>query len=169
MQKVLTGVEAPCCIMATTVDESIPPDKNAPNGTSERILRATDRRISRSSSSIASCSLPSKRLTQSLARDPLGGPEAVVCAVGSRSAEPNDRAWRYLVNVLDDALVAGNDAVAEEGRDGGAIEPRSKRGELVERLELGCEGDAEVALHVQQRFDPESITNERQTLRLVIP
>ena len=60
MQKVLMELRALCCIRATTVDESMPPDRKAPNGTSARILKATDRRSSRSSSSIASCSLPWK-------------------------------------------------------------------------------------------------------------
>ena len=39
MQNVFTGTELFCCIIATTIDESMPPDKKAPNGTSDRIAK----------------------------------------------------------------------------------------------------------------------------------
>ena len=76
------------------------------------------------------------------------------------SAEANDRAWRHLADLIDDALIARDDAVSEEGRDRRAIEPRLKRGKLIERLELGCECDSETALCVQQGFDSKSVANE---------
>ncbi len=57
IENVLTGAELSCAIRATTVDESTPPDRNAPNGTSEIILRRVDSRMMRVVSSIASCSL----------------------------------------------------------------------------------------------------------------
>ena len=60
--KVLMGELLARPIRATTVDESIPPERNAPNGTSVRIRSATDCWISRSSSSMASRSVPSNGL-----------------------------------------------------------------------------------------------------------
>ncbi len=50
MVKVRTGRAAFLCISATTMDESTPPDKKAPSGTSD-IMRASTARASESRSS----------------------------------------------------------------------------------------------------------------------
>jgi hypothetical protein len=55
MEKVFTGCELSCAIKATIVEESTPPERNAPSGTSEIILSLVDsrkmRRVSASASS----------------------------------------------------------------------------------------------------------------------
>ena len=56
--KVRTGTLDSCWATATTVELSIPPDRNAPTGTSATIRRRTDRRSSRSSSSTESSGEP---------------------------------------------------------------------------------------------------------------
>src|SRR5687767_15823032 len=56
IEKVLTGCEDSCAISATTVEESTPPERKAPSGTSEIILRLVDSRSSRVVSSMASSS-----------------------------------------------------------------------------------------------------------------
>ena len=55
-----TGRALLCCISATTVDESMPPERKAPSGTSATIWPATAARSRRSSSASASSSLPAK-------------------------------------------------------------------------------------------------------------
>ncbi len=55
MENVRTGRVALACISATTVDESIPPDRNAPSGTSATMRRLIAS-LSRSSSSSAAAS-----------------------------------------------------------------------------------------------------------------
>src|SRR5690349_25153358 len=62
MVKVFTGCMDCACINATTVEESTPPDRNAPSGTSAIIWPATELRNRLSSSSAASLSLPRKGL-----------------------------------------------------------------------------------------------------------
>jgi hypothetical protein len=51
---VRTGRVLSACISATTVDESMPPDRKAPSGTSAIMRRLTASRSSVSSPSIAS-------------------------------------------------------------------------------------------------------------------
>jgi hypothetical protein len=57
--KVRTFPVACACMSATTSDESMPPDRNAPSGTSAIMRSATDSLRRRSSSSTASRSSPS--------------------------------------------------------------------------------------------------------------
>ena len=56
MEKVFTGRVLCACIRATTVEESIPPERNAPSGTSAIIRSLTESRSSASSRSTASFS-----------------------------------------------------------------------------------------------------------------
>ncbi len=56
MEKVFTGRVLCACIKATTVEELIPPDRNAPSGTSAIIRSLTESRSSASSRSTASFS-----------------------------------------------------------------------------------------------------------------
>ncbi len=60
MEKVRIGCDDCDCINATTVEESIPPDRKAPSGTSAIIWRLTASRNSISSWSTASSGLPAK-------------------------------------------------------------------------------------------------------------
>ena len=55
MVKVLTGRDDCFCMSATMVDESMPPDRNAPSGTSAIICPATAVVSKDSSSSTAAC------------------------------------------------------------------------------------------------------------------
>src|SRR5689334_19095438 len=57
MENVFTGVELSWAINATTVDESTPPERKAPNGTSDISLSLIDSRKIRVVSSIASSSV----------------------------------------------------------------------------------------------------------------
>ena len=57
---VRTGLADCACIKDTTSEESTPPDRNAPNGTSATICRPTASSSNRSSASVASASLPAK-------------------------------------------------------------------------------------------------------------
>src|SRR5438093_12672564 len=59
MLNVLTGRGLCACINATTREESIPPERKAPNGTSATICWATDSRDNATSRSLASSSSPS--------------------------------------------------------------------------------------------------------------
>ena len=59
MEKLRTGVSLFACISAVTVEESIPPDRNAPSGTSETMRPVTASLSSASSRSRASPSLRS--------------------------------------------------------------------------------------------------------------
>ena len=54
MENVFTGRVLCACISATTVEELIPPERNAPSGTSAIIRSLTESRSSASSRSIAS-------------------------------------------------------------------------------------------------------------------
>ena len=58
MVKVLTGRSLWACMSATTAEESIPPDRNAPSGTSASIRILTASRSSASNSSRASAGDP---------------------------------------------------------------------------------------------------------------
>ena len=58
MEKLFTRVDAARIINAVTVLESIPPDKNTPNGTSATNRRRTASPNNRSNSSTASSSVP---------------------------------------------------------------------------------------------------------------
>ena len=58
LKKVLTGVALCACMQATMVEESMPPERKAPSGTSASIRAATAFRIAASRQLIASCSLP---------------------------------------------------------------------------------------------------------------
>ena len=60
MVNVLTGRLLCACINATMVDESTPPDRNAPSGTSATICFATASRSNASKRSAASISVPAK-------------------------------------------------------------------------------------------------------------
>src|SRR3989344_5870899 len=71
MEKVLTGRDDWTCISATTVEESTPPDKNAPNGTSAIICWRTASLSNTSSSSTAWPGVPVKALAT---------PDTAVCA-----------------------------------------------------------------------------------------
>ena len=59
MLNVLIGRGLCACINATTREESIPPERKAPNGTSATICWATDLRNNAASPSLASSSTPS--------------------------------------------------------------------------------------------------------------
>src|SRR2546421_7881727 len=56
MEKVLTGVVLRACIIDTTIEESIPPERNAPRGTSAVIRSLTDSLKRASNWAIASSS-----------------------------------------------------------------------------------------------------------------
>src|SRR5215813_11552944 len=58
MENVRTGCDDCACIRATTVDESTPPDRKTPSGTSAIIRSATASRKRRSRLSTASASEP---------------------------------------------------------------------------------------------------------------
>ena len=58
MEKVFTGFDDCACISATMVDESMPPDRKAPSGTSATICWPMALRSSASSSRMASASEP---------------------------------------------------------------------------------------------------------------
>src|SRR5450756_954564 len=62
MVNVLTGREDCACINATTILESIPPDKNAPSGTSAIICWRTASLANTSSASTASSAVPANGL-----------------------------------------------------------------------------------------------------------
>jgi hypothetical protein len=61
IENVFTGRDDSDCISATTVLESMPPERKAPTGTSESIWSRTASVSRFSSSSTASMSLPAKR------------------------------------------------------------------------------------------------------------
>src|SRR2546427_213603 len=61
MVNVRTGRLLWACIRATIVDESMPPDRNAPNGTSAIISRRTTPRSNASKASTMSATLPCTR------------------------------------------------------------------------------------------------------------
>ncbi len=61
MEKLRTGRVLDFCISASTVDESMPPDKKAPKGTSAIMRRLTASVSNASSSAAASSSEPLKR------------------------------------------------------------------------------------------------------------
>jgi hypothetical protein len=56
MEKLRTGRDAFACISATTVEESTPPDRKAPSGTSATMRRRTASLSKDSSASVASVS-----------------------------------------------------------------------------------------------------------------
>ncbi len=60
MENVRIGRVDCACISATTSDESIPPERNAPRGTSATMRSDTERWSNASSCAIASSSLPPK-------------------------------------------------------------------------------------------------------------
>ncbi len=66
MENVFTGRADCACINATTVDESMPPDRKAPSGTSAIICAPTASFSKVSSWSTACCALPVKGLATPL-------------------------------------------------------------------------------------------------------
>src|SRR3546814_3563301 len=85
MEKLRTGRDECACISAVTVEESTPPDKKAPSGTSA-IMRFWTASPSRASSAeTASSSLPAKGTEVPSARAAASDHQASIC--GSRSEE----------------------------------------------------------------------------------
>ena len=62
MVKVRTGRALCACISATTVEESMPPERKAPSGTSATIWPCSDWRMSASVRSTASSGVPANGL-----------------------------------------------------------------------------------------------------------
>ena len=155
---------APCrvlfaCISATTADESMPPERNAPSGTSAIMRRLTASPSSASSASTASSSLPTKRA--------LCPSRAICSSVQIRpdlrrgaGAHDEDRAGRQLVDAPIDRLRPRHVHEAQEGGECVAIERRLPAGMRAQRLELGAEQQQLAELRPIERLDAEPVAHE---------
>src|SRR5262249_49074494 len=130
MVKVRTGRGLCACMSATTVEESIPPERNAPSGTAAAIGARNARPSPDSAAAVAEVEagrvgdLAERPVRRRRGRD-IGG-----------AAEPEPGAGGELAQAGVDAARRGDVAVAEELRDGGAVDGGGEPGMGSEHLQL---------------------------------
>ena len=146
----------------------MPPDRNAPSGTSAIMRRPTASCSSVSNCSVSSASLPSSGLKHAVARHGAGVPEAR----NLRFALPRqrqDRAGFELVNALIDRMRRRNVIVPHERGDGVAVDARRPARMRAQRFEFRAEQKQFAELCPIQRLDAEPIANERQRPLAPVP
>ena len=146
-------------IAATIAEESTPPLRNAPSGTSLTIWRRTDR-----------ATVSATRSRHSLSGQALGRELQVPVLVRRerRRVGPRVVTRRQLADLAERRLRVGHPEEREVVGDRGLVE-RRPADQRQERAKLRCEGEEAVALRVVERLDAEPVAGEEQPPVAIVP
>ena len=146
----------------------MPPERNAPSGTSATIRRPMASRRSASSRSVASSSLMSSRA------DCPARATSASDQKGAISGAPRSRTVRMapggeLVHSVINRMRRRHVAKAEIGREAVAIERGRPAVGSAQRLELGAEENAAVAISPIERLDAQPVADEVEHALAPVP
>ena len=162
MQNVLTRAPLSACISATIAVESMPPDRNAPSGTSAIMRRRTASRSSASPSAIISSSDGARARGQRRFDDGARPPVRLDVRV-ARRAEARHVAGRQLGDAAIDRRRRRDARQAQQRGHGVAIDRRRAARIGAQALQLGAEDPGAVGgAAVVERLLAEPIADEPQ-------
>ena len=169
MAKVCTGRLQRACMSATISEELIPPDRNAPKGTS-----AIMRRRTASPSSASSCAecLGLRRAAAiglRAARRPEPGSQYARQAGLRARRQDQELAGQQFVHSAVDGMLGRHVAPAHKGAEALAVDLGRPARMGAQRLELGGEQEQLAEMTPEERLQPDAVAGQRQGPGRTVP
>jgi hypothetical protein len=165
MEKVFTGRGDSRCINATVSDESIPPERNAPSGTS--LIIRYDGRSEQGGQLFEVLSLragPPVRLSPMIREVPVR-PVAFRPVRG----DLDDVAGEHLARVPEDGVRRRHVLELEIVLERGTVDLAGEGGAFEERLEPGGEKNKPRRAGHEERLDPQAVAHQEELSRSAVP